>query len=187
MKTCTLGIIYGLTPHGLALYLDTSEAEAAALQERFMDMFSALRQSLSDAAAFGGLCGYATTMTGLRRHRGGIGPLTGWERNWMSNHPVQGSAAAVFKSAGNRLDKLYRRYDAWLIVPMHDAFVFEAPSGALGEVAALTGRVMCEAVQEYFPELRPRVEVNIEHPFCWNKDGHADSLERWMDEPTYWF
>jgi DNA polymerase-1 len=39
----------------------------------------------------------------------------------MKNHLVQGSAATVFKVAGNRLDRLYRRYDAWLLVPLHDA------------------------------------------------------------------
>jgi DNA polymerase-1 len=188
MKTCTLGIIYGLTPHGLALYLGTGKAQAAALQKRFMALFSALRQALADATTFGGLRGYAVTASGLRRYRASAtGQLSNWERNWLTNHPVQGSAAVVFKAAGNRLDKLYRRYEAWLIVPMHDAFVFEAPLEVLGEVADLTGRVMCEAVQEHFPGLQPKVEVNVQCPECWNKDGHADSLERWVRDPTYTF
>jgi hypothetical protein len=38
--------------------------------------------------------------------------------------------------------------------------------------------------QEYFPCLRPRVEINTVRPECWNKDAHADALERWMDDPT---
>jgi DNA polymerase-1 len=188
MKTCTLGIIYGLTPHGLALYLDTSKAQAAALQERFMAMFPALKHSLREAAAFGSQRGYATTVTGLRRYRAGDKRSpTSWERNWMTNQPVQGSAAAVFKAAGNRLDRLYRRHDAWLTIAVHDAYVFEAPIGVLGEVAELTGRVLCDTVQEYFPELSPRVEVNTEQPQCWNKDGHADAVERWIEDPTYTF
>jgi hypothetical protein len=33
--------------------------------------------------------------------------------------------------------------------------------------------------------LRPRVEVNRAHPECWNKDGHADSLERFLSDPTF--
>ena len=70
---------------------------------------------------------------------------------------------------------------------MHDAFVFEAPLESLKEVAQLTEAVMCETVQEWFPELEPRVEVNIERPECWNKDGHADSVERWMADPTHTF
>ena len=105
----------------------------------------------------------------------------------MTNHPVQGSAAVVFKAAGIRLDKLYRGYDAWLIIPMHDAYVFEAPLEAFKEVAELTGRVLRETMQEYFPVLRPDVEVNIQHPECWNKDGHADSVERWAEDMLYSF
>jgi DNA polymerase-1 len=105
----------------------------------------------------------------------------------MSNHPVQGSAAVVFKVAGNRLDKLYRRHGAWLVVPLHDAYVFEAPLEALPEVAALTERALCEAVQEHFPCLRPQAEVNIMHPACWNKEGRFDSVERWLEDPTFSF
>jgi DNA polymerase-1 len=105
----------------------------------------------------------------------------------MTNHPVQGSAAAAFKAAGNRLDRLYRRYDAWLIVPLHDAYVYEAPLGSLSEVGELTGRVMCETVQEYFPQLRPGAEVNESDPARWNKDGRADSVDRWIENPCFTF
>lgn len=186
MKTCTLGIIYGLTPHGLALRLKTSKAEAAALQARFMAMFPALQRALHEAADLGAIRGYATTASGLRRHRAaGSSRASSWERNWLTNHPVQGSAAVVFKAAGNRLDRLYRRYGAWIVVPMHDAFVFESPIEALPEVADLTATVIRQVVREYFPELDAQVEVNADHPECWNKDGHTDSLERWMDDPTY--
>jgi DNA polymerase-1 len=187
MKTCTLGIIFGLTPHGIALRMRVSRIEAAALQERFMAMFPVLSQALAREPLFGGMRGYASTVSGLRRHRQGAGLMSNWERNWMTNHPVQGSAAVVFKVAGNRLDKLYPRYDARLLVPLHDAYAFEAPLEVLREVAELTGRVMCETVQEYFPVLHPRVEINIGRPECWNKDGHADSIERWMEDPTYTF
>lgn len=187
MKTCTLGLIYGLTAHGLGQYLAVTPAEAAVVQARFLEMFPALQRELAMAGAVGGRRGYAVTASGLRRHRARGGAVTTWERNWMSNHPVQGSAAVVFKAAGNRLDRLYRRHDAWLVLPMHDAFVFEVPLESLDEVARLTERVMCETVQEWFPELAPRVEVNVERPECWNKDGHADSVERWMTDPTYTF
>jgi DNA polymerase-1 len=185
MKAATLGIIYGLTPHGLGLYLSVPAAEAARLQERFMALFPALRQALADAAAFGALAGSVPTATGLRRHRARRGWPSGWEKNWMTNHPVQGTAAALFKAAGNRLDRLYPAHDAALVVPLHDAFVFEAPLGLLSEVAALTERVMCETVQEHFPELRPRATATIGRPDCWNKDGRADSLERWLEDPTF--
>jgi DNA polymerase-1 len=188
MKNCTLGMIFGVTAHGLAIILKTPEHVAAALQERFMSMFPTLRDALAATAMAGGLCGYAATVSGLRRYRKSSDfVLSQWEANWMKNQPVQGSAATVFKAAGNRLDKLYQQYGARLIVPMHDAFVFEAPLDVLNEAAELTGRVMRETVQEYFPVLRPKVDVNIEKPECWNKEGHADSIRHWIQDPMYSF
>src|SRR5262249_2678177 len=109
MKVCTLGIIYGLTPHGLALQMGAGRRQAADLHERFLAMFPALRKAMAEGASSGELRGYASTSSGLRRYRAASGrPLSAWERNWMTNHPVQGSAAVAFKSAGNRLDRLYR-------------------------------------------------------------------------------
>jgi DNA polymerase-1 len=103
----------------------------------------------------------------------------------LGNAYVQGAAAVVFCAAGNRLRRLYREHDARLIIPVHDAFVFEAPTDKLRVVADLTKRVMIEAVQERFPELRPRAEANFAQPHCWNYDGHADSVERFLEDPTY--
>jgi DNA polymerase-1 len=186
MKTCTLGIIYGMTAYGLALRLSVSQEEAARMLDRFMAMFSTLKEALAEVPSFGALCGYSATVSGLRRYRAvRTGPLSIWERNWLTNYPVQGAAAVAFKAAGNRLDKLYQRYDARLLVPLHDAYLFEAPLDRLADVATLTERVLCETVQEYFPMLQPRAEINIEHPNCWNKDGHFDSVERWMEDPLF--
>ncbi len=94
---------------------------------------------------------------------------------------MQGSATVVFKAAGNRLDKLYRQYDARIIIPLHDAFIFEAPLDALETAAELTSRVMCDTLHEYFPVLRSQVEVNTSRSDCWNKAGDGDELERWIE------
>ena len=101
----------------------------------------------------------------------------------MMNHPVQGTAADVFKAAGNRLDRLYLKYDAKIIVPFHDSFVYEAPEEHFEEVTQLTERVMCDTVREFFPELDPKVEANVSRPDCWNKDGDAESVFRWFEDP----
>lgn len=181
MKSCTLGIIYGITNVGLSQTLGTTKAKAAALQNRFMTMFPHLQAALIIAAKCGAIRGYAVTMSGLKRYRGKGGDAIRWERNWLINHPVQGSSAVVFKTVGNRLDKLYWKYGARIIIPLHDAFIFEAPLNELKNVAELTARVMCDTLQEYFPVLRPQVEVNISRPDSWNKDGHREELDRWIE------
>jgi DNA polymerase-1 len=183
MKVFTLAVIYGITPFGLARQLGISPAAAAAEQGRFLGMFPVLARALREASAYGAIRGYAELCTGLRRHRARAGRPTHWEANWLRNTPIQGSASVVFKVAGNRLRLRYGYYGARLILPLHDAFVFECPLGRLEEVAAITARVMCGAVQEYFPALDPRVDVNTDHPHCWNKDGKHLSLEQWLEDP----
>ena len=101
----------------------------------------------------------------------------------MGNAYVQGTAAMVFFDAGNRLQHLYRHHGARLIIPVHDAFVFEAPVDRVQEVAELTESVLVRTVQEWFPDLLPRTKVNIAHPECWNHEGNHDSVERFIAVP----
>ena len=185
MKACTLGIIYGMTAYGLGRYLGTSEREAAALQQRFLELFPDLGTALTRSVRTSSIRGYATTVSGLRRRRARRGQLTSWERNWLTNHPVQGSGAVILKVTGNRLRQLYQAFDAKIIVPFHDSIVFECPIRHLDVVADKTARVMCDVVQEHFPELRPSVDVNIHDPSCWNKDGHSDSVSKFVEDLTY--
>lgn len=183
MKLFTLATIYNITPHGLALRLNIAEAQAEAERGRFLGMFPALAEALEEASACGATQGYAYTCHGLRRRRAREGPPSPWEVNWLRNTPVQGSAAAVFKAAGNRLDRRYQHYGARLVLPLHDAFVFEAPRRHFGAVAKLTAEVLRGAVQERFPELDPQVEINADSPSCWNKDGKDRSLALWLIRP----
>src|SRR5512135_484992 len=70
-----------------------------------------------------------------------------------------------------------------LILPVHDSLVLEAPLPVLREAAELTRVVLTQTVQERFPEMRPRADVNIKYPGCWNDDGRHDSLERFLEDP----
>lgn len=182
MKVCTLGMIYGISPHGIAGQLGATVHAATGLQQRFRALFPRLTQALADAEGYGGQRGYAQTMTGLRRHRAAAGAPSPWERRWLTNHPVQGSAAVVFKAAGNRLDRLLRPHGARLLIALHDSFIFEAPLPALTTVSELVCRVMCEAIQGYFPALKPLVEVNLRSPNAWTKDGDPTAIHRWIDD-----
>jgi DNA polymerase-1 len=183
MKVFALAVIYGITPATLSFQLGVTEAEAAAERDQFLGMFPALEQGLREAAEVGAVRGYAEVCSGLRRYRARGGSPTPWESNWLANTPVQGSCAVVFKAAGVRLYRRYQHYGARLLLPMHDAFVFEAPLHNLREVAKVTAEELRAAVQVRFPQLAPKVEVNIDHPTCWNKDGKRRSLALWMIDP----
>jgi DNA polymerase-1 len=185
MKIGTLAMIYAISPFGLAVQLDTTEQEARQFQRKFLDMFPTLARAVRETSENGIIRGFAYLCSGLRRWRANHGAPSSWERRWLLNTPVQGSAGVVFKVAGNRLSRRYRHYGAKLILPMHDAYVFEAPRQHLREVAKITAEVLRSAVQEYFPALNPQVDVNIDHPECWNKDGKSRSLKLWMVHPEH--
>jgi DNA polymerase-1 len=182
-KPLVLGIIYGKGIASLALDLGISRPEAKALWESFRSLYPALCDRMDRARIDSARRGYAY-ISGLRRFRSGSGPATPHEMRGLGNAYIQGTAALVFFDAGNRLRRLYRQHGARLIIPVHDAFVFEAPPDRLGEVAELTRSVLIRTVQEWFPELRPRADVNINHPECWNHEGHHDSVERFLEDPA---
>lgn len=182
-KPLALGIIYGKSVYGLSADLGISMSEAKRLWETFRNHYRDLCDGMQDAREQSVRRGYAY-LSGLRRFRRCHGAATDHEKRGLGNSYVQGTAALVFFDAGNRLRRLYRRLGARLIIPVHDAYVFEAPLEALQEVADLTSRVMTETVQEWFPVLHPRAEINIEHPSCWNYEGNADSVDRFIADPT---
>jgi DNA polymerase-1 len=183
MKIYTLAIVYNITPVGLSRQLGISEQRAADEQAKFLALFPVLDRALREVSAYGAIRGYAELRSGLRRHRAREGRPTTWEVNWLRNTPIQGSAGVVFKVAGNRLYRRFQHYGARLILPLHDAFVFECLMAHLDVIARITAEVMKGTVQEFYPVLDPRVDVNTKHPHCWNKDGKARSLELWMADP----
>ncbi|MEZ8844287.1 DNA polymerase [Vibrio splendidus] len=182
MKECTLGLIYGITAYGLSKKLKVHEVKAQQLMDKFLDMFPTLGKSMDLAPQYGFIRGYVSTATGLQRLRPQDTERNRKEKNWMVNMPVQGTAAALFKIAGNRLHQLYKRHNAKLIVALHDAFVFEAPTEELKEVASLTSQVMIQVIQERYPQLNIRTDINTLQPKCWNKDGNVNTIEEWLNK-----
>jgi len=179
MKVCTLGLIYGLSAFGLSRKLRIDEASAASLMDKFNSMFPDLINNQEIIVAQGHERGYVETATGLRRYVSTKGS-TGHDKNWMKNHPVQGSAAVVFKDAGNHLDKVLKEYNAHIILPLHDSFVVEAPIKQIDDVVDLVSEVMCSALKRHFPELAPQVSAG-KSTVNWNKDGEEAALDQWTE------
>ena len=89
---------------------------------------------------------------------------------WFNLRSARGAARSFF---GNEK----------LILDLFALLISKRIGDRLEAVAGLTQRVLIEAVQERFPELRPRAEVNIDRPECWNDEGRAGSLRELVDEP----
>ena len=186
VKPFVLAVLYGGGPKAIAAHFGISESEATRRIERFLALYQGLAAGIEAEVACGLGRGYATTFSGLRRAIDRSAP-EGWTRNVLRNTPVQGGAAIVFKKAVVDLDRAWRGSGVWLVLPLHDAVLIECPREALDEVASRSAQIMRDALHALYPALRPRVVANKSHPECWNKDGRADSLDRWLEDPEWSF
>lgn len=137
-KTINFGIIYGVTPYGLARRVEGLDVPAATqliadYKKRYAGIDSFLQQCIQKALSDG----YVTTIMGRRRaipeiHSANMNTRNLGERLAI-NSVVQGSAADLIKMA---MVNVQRRFDrervpAKMLLQIHDELVFETPeSGA---------------------------------------------------------
>ncbi len=129
----------------------------------------------------GRLKGYANILGGIRRQisKGYFGAIQ------LINTPVQGAAAVAFRHSANLLDAHFCGTSTKLVLPIHDAVLFECDEGDVKSVGNEAAQIMIDAVRSYYPELQPRVDINDHDSSCWNKDGRSGSLQEFMADAGF--
>lgn len=152
-KRVNFGILYGISPYGLARDLGIPQAEAKGHIDRFFAAYPKVGPFLEQLVAEARKTGYARTLLGRRRPvslKGEPLPLAGaggYEERNAINTPIQGSAADLIKLAMLRLHAAWRAGElpAEMILQIHDELVFEADEQdadrAAREVKAIMERV----------------------------------------------
>ena len=182
IKTFVLAVLYNIQPASIATRFGVSIDQARTERQRFLDLYPKLRMGLEQDSQLGATRGYATLVTGLRRHVPAHAAGTQWAINFLRNTPIQGSAAIVFKRAVVLLDREFGGTTTWVVLPVHDAVLIECDIESVDSVCARAAGLMRHAMRHYYPQLQPRIDVNTVDVTCWNKDGHGDSLERFLAE-----
>ena len=102
-KTVVFGIVYGISPFGLASNIGVSQADAKKYIETFFEKFSAVRALMDRNIEEGKTKGYTTTILGRRRPipelQSGDPVQRGFGERMAVNSPIQGSAADLIKVA----------------------------------------------------------------------------------------
>src|SRR5262249_30960096 len=96
VKSLVLGIFFGLGASAIAESFGCSLAHAEGELQRFFDLFPRARDGANRAVKASLARGYGLTVTGLRRFIEVGDEKAG---NQMRNLPIQGGAAAIFKTA----------------------------------------------------------------------------------------
>jgi len=148
-KTINFGIIYGVTPYGLARRIDNLDVESAKkLIADYKARFSGIDRFLTACINQAVQHGYVATILGRRRAVPEIHSTNGQTRSLGErlaiNSVVQGSAADLIKLA---MVNLHRRIEREklpmkMLLQIHDELVFEAPTDEADRCAAIVKHEM---------------------------------------------
>ena len=156
-KMVNFGIVYGVTPYGLARRLGVSDKEAAGIIDSYRERFPGITTFLAECVAQAESHGYVETMLGRRRPVPQItqrGAQRALGERVAINSVVQGSAADLIKLA---MIDLHRRIEAGelgetlMLLQIHDELVFETPAGDAERVMGLAVERMEGAMELEVP------------------------------------
>lgn len=147
-KAVNFGIIYGISPFGLAQNTGVSNAEAKRYIDSYFARYPKVREFIDKTIKEAGAKGYVTTLLGRRRFIPELSSSTASVRNFGErtavNTPIQGTAADLIKLAMIRIhERLARqRLGSKMILQVHDELVFEIKDDEIGEMKSLVKREM---------------------------------------------
>ncbi|MDD4902980.1 MAG: DNA polymerase I [Candidatus Bipolaricaulis sp.] len=161
-KRINFGILYGISPFGLAKELGTSQAEAKTYIDRFFTAYPKAHAYIEALIRRATEVGYAETLLGRRRPLRNLSSKDAARRNFdrrnAVNTPIQGSAADLIKLAMIDIDRRIaeERWPARMLLQIHDELVFEVEAGACPELSTEIGQAMKSVLA-----LRVPLEVKV--------------------------
>jgi DNA polymerase I len=161
-KTINFGLIYGMSPFGLARQLGIERGAAQSYVERYFQRYPGVRRFMEDTRRQARESGFVETVYGRRLYlpdiRSGNNQTRQYAERSAINAPMQGTAADIIKRAMIAVDAWCAREDmpARLIMQVHDELVLEVRSDCIERVAEAVEERMAGAAQLRVPL---RVEV----------------------------
>ena len=147
-KQVSFGILYGISPFGLAQRLGISRQAADGLIRAYFETYPGVRRFLDSTVERARRDGFVSTLLGRRRPLRDIASRNATvraaaERNAV-NTPVQGSAADLIKLAMVRVHRALaeRRLRSRLVLQIHDELLLDCPAAEVDEVSALVREAM---------------------------------------------
>jgi DNA polymerase-1 len=147
-KAINYGIIYGLSPFGLAQQIGVPQKEAAQFISAYFDRYRGVKQYLDNVLAETRQTGVAKTLFGRIRPIPDITSPQVQIRNFAErtalNSPLQGTAADLIKLAMIAIQRRLaaEKFEAKMILQVHDELLFEAPSSESKELTKLVREEM---------------------------------------------
>ncbi|MBT5039511.1 MAG: DNA polymerase I [Rhodospirillaceae bacterium] len=147
-KAINFGIIYGISPFGLARQLGVAQGEAKAYIEAYFARYPGIKDYMERTKKEAHERGFVATLYGRRIHLPGINEKNpahrGFSERAAINAPIQGTAADIIKRAMIIMEDALAAdgLKARMLLQVHDELIFEVPRDEAEATAALVRRVM---------------------------------------------
>jgi DNA polymerase-1 len=145
-KTINFGILFGMSPHGLSVATNMTQAESKAFIDRYYELRKPLISYMDNLIAKAKKDGYVEDLFGRRRPTPDLNSPNfivrkAGERAAI-NMPIQGTEADLMKLSMIEVDKKLAKYDAKILLQIHDSVLVECLDSQLSEVEKLIKNTM---------------------------------------------
>ena len=148
-KAINFGLIYGMSPFGLARQLKIELKEARQYIDIYFERYPGVRKYMQSTRELAREQGFVETLFGRRLNLPEINSKNGALRQYAErtaiNAPVQGTAADLIKLAMLAIDQWLIETDSTskIILQVHDELVFEVEEAQIDEMVEIASDLMC--------------------------------------------
>jgi len=163
-KAINFGIIYGISPFGLARQLGISRESAGQYIQTYFKLYPGIQNYMERMKKEARDLGYVTTLLGRRCFIPDIQSRDPTRRGFAErqaiNAPLQGGNADIIKKAMIKLDRLFKemRLKAHMLLQVHDELIFEIADEDVEKAQSLIVKTMQSIVSLSVPLV---VEANL--------------------------
>ena len=159
-KVINFGVLYGMSPHGLAANTGMSFGQAKEFIDQYFALRAPIRKFIDDTLAKARVEGYVETYYGRRRPTPDIQSSNymvraGAERA-AANMPIQGTEADLMKLAMIHVDEKLGDLGEQ-VLQIHDSILIECPE----ENAQKVAKILKTTMEEVAPELGISLRVDV--------------------------
>ena len=149
-KAINFGILYGISPYGLAKQLSITNSEAKLYIENYFKKFPKIKDYMDYQINFAKTNNYVETLFGRKCNIKGINDknfaVRGFAERQSINAPIQGTAADIIKLSMIELYKniKLKKLNAKMLLQVHDELIFEIHNKDVQESISLIKIIMEE-------------------------------------------
>ena len=154
-KAINFGIIYGISPYGLAKQLSITNTEGKQYIQDYFERFPKIKDYMDYQINFAKTNNYVETIFGRRCNIKGINDknfvIRGFAERQSINAPIQGTAADIIKLAMIEIHQniISNKINAKMLLQVHDELVFEIKDKYVGESISQIQKIMEKTHLEY--------------------------------------